>query len=135
MDRDLRTRVGRPDEADALTALIRRAKASWGYPPEWMQAWQAELSIGADFIARNRVIVASCDAAAVVGFYGLELRAAAAHLEHLWVEPQRMRQGVGSALLGMACREAREAGYAWLELVADPNAVGFYRRHGALKVG
>ncbi|MGH8259028.1 MAG: GNAT family N-acetyltransferase, partial [Steroidobacteraceae bacterium] len=61
--------------------------------------------------------------------------AAAAHLEHLWVEPQRMRQGVGSALLGMACREVREAGHAWLELVADPNAVGFYRRHGALKVG
>lgn len=65
----------------------------------------------------------------------MEFRSDAAHLEHLWVEPVRIRRGVGRTLLAMACDDARDRGYSALEMVADPNAEPFYLHHGATRVG
>lgn len=127
-------RNARPDDAEILTGLIRRSKAHWGYPKEWMDAWRSELTIAGDYIRYHRVIVA-CDRGRVVGFYGLEFRERVAYLEHLWVEPDRIGSGVGRALLAEVCNDARNRGYGVVELVADPNAEPFYLRQGAIRIG
>ena len=46
----------RANEADApaLTALVLRAKAHWGYPQEWMDAWRAELTVTSDSLRNIR---------------------------------------------------------------------------------
>ena len=36
--RKMLVRLAKPDECDALTALAMRAKASWGYPDDFMFA-------------------------------------------------------------------------------------------------
>jgi hypothetical protein len=35
----------------------------------------------------------------------------------------------------LACADARNNGYTVIELVADPNAEGFYLRQGAIRIG
>ena len=60
-------RAARRYEAEALTALARRAKASWGYPPELMDVFQADLVITAAGIERGEVRVIESDSGDVLG--------------------------------------------------------------------
>jgi GNAT superfamily N-acetyltransferase len=52
-------------------------------------------------------------------------------LDKLFVEPQRIRTGVGRVLLARAIIEARRRGADRLTILSDPYAAGFYERNGA----
>lgn len=121
------------EEAELLTSLVRRAKAHWGYPQEWMEEWQEELTITPNYIRLNVVVILESDKR-MVGFFGLELKDKFAYLGHLWVEPEYIGTGLGKLLFTKACNEAFDRGYETMEFVADPNAEGFYRHHGAEKI-
>jgi len=56
-------------------------------------------------------------------------------LDKLFVEPRRIRTGVGRALLTHAIIEARRRGANRLTILADPYAAGFYERNGARRIG
>ena len=56
-------------------------------------------------------------------------------MNKLFVEPRHIRGGVGRALLAHAVAEARQRGAERLTILADPNAVGFYERNGAVRIG
>ncbi len=56
-------------------------------------------------------------------------------LDKLFVEPQRIRTGVGRVLMAHAIDEARRRGAKRLTILADPNAAGFYERNGARRIG
>ena len=62
-----------PADAKALTDLVFRAKAFWGYPKEWMEAWRDELTVTPDYIQANLLELAFRDQN-LVGFYGLEFQ-------------------------------------------------------------
>ena len=130
----LEIRTARPDEADALTRLAHLAKRHWNYPAEWIDYWKTELTITPEFIADNRVFVATIDHA-IAGCCALVVNDTLAEIEHMWIDPQRMGQGIGRALFAHAQQRAREMGFSELELSADPNAEGFYQRMGARRVG
>ena len=40
----------RNSEAEELTQLARRAKASWGYPEPWLREWEPQLKLSSDYI-------------------------------------------------------------------------------------
>ena len=44
------------DDADTLTDLAHRAKAHWGYPANWMRAWDAQLTILPGYIEMHDVL-------------------------------------------------------------------------------
>ena len=119
-------RPARPDEAAALTALALRSKAHWGYDDAFMARAASELRV-ADVAG---VFVAERDGA-LAGFHRVE----GDELAMLFVEPGAMGAGVGTALLDHACAHARASGVTALLVESDPNAVPFYRRHGATQVG
>lgn len=54
----VRLRSATAEDAPVLTQLIFRAKAYWGYPAEWMDAWCEDLTITPEYIGRHRVILA-----------------------------------------------------------------------------
>jgi GNAT superfamily N-acetyltransferase len=56
-------------------------------------------------------------------------------LDKLFVEPRRIRTGVGRVLLAHAIIEPRRRGAERLTILADPYAAGFYERHGARLTG
>ena len=125
-----------PAESTALTALALEAKASWGYPAEWLEQWRAELTISADYLRTHAVFVAE-SAVGTLGVCALEDHGTYGVLEHLWVSPRAQRLGVGRALvrhvLSLASKGAASA--KRVRVVSDPHAAGFYRAMGAHEVG
>ncbi len=105
-----------------------------GYPDEYLQLWKDELTITDAYIAAHAVWCAE-QGGTVLGFYSLTQAAEGLELDFLYLLPNRMRQGVGSALLRHAMEHARALGVQSLRIVSDPNAEGFYTKHGALRVG
>ena len=123
-----------PTEAATLSAIAWAAKASWDYPSEWMQQWREELTITPIFVAENEVFGAIINRQ-TVAFHALLQRADVLRLEHLWVLPDWMGQGIGAALFRHAAKRAAARGALSLTIEADPNAEPFYRRMGAVRSG
>jgi GNAT superfamily N-acetyltransferase len=123
------------NESTELTSLIVKAKAYWEYPKEWLDAWKLDLKITPSFIEDNEVVLLTTEEI-TIGFFGLQCRSVdkAAYLEHLWVDPKYIGEGYGRLLFELACNKAAKIGHKTMELLADPNAEGFYSRMGATKI-
>jgi GNAT superfamily N-acetyltransferase len=122
------------EDADSLTQIAQDAKRHWGYPEHWLEHWQADLTISGDFIASNPVYVAESDGD-LRGFYALIIENEKAELDHLWVAPQHIGTGVGKQLFLHAMQHAARENVSAVEILADPNAEGFYRKQGAHRIG
>ena len=121
------------DEVEALSQLAFRSKARWNYPAEWLDEWRPQLAITPGLLREQLVFVARGDRNDAIGFYGLLVEGRRASLEHLWVDPQYLGQGVGSALFEHATIEATARGCEVLEIDSDPHAEAFYLRLGAVR--
>lgn len=122
------------EDADSLTRIAHDAKRHWGYPEHWLEHWRADLTISGDFIASNPVYVAESDGE-LRGFYALIIESEKAELDHLWVAPQHIGTGVGKQLFLHAMQHAARENISAVEILADPNAEGFYRKQGAHRIG
>src|SRR5437667_6922803 len=134
MRMDILIRRAQPDEAAVLTEIAHAAKRHWGYPENWIEHWQDDLTITPDFIARNEMYVA-VNGEEIAGCYALVMRDSLAELEHMWIRPEHMGNGVGRALFNQIVERARTLDAKAVDLSADPNAEGFYQRMGAARIG
>ncbi len=131
---NIQIRRARSDEADVLTEVAHAAKRHWGYPENWIEQWQADLTITPEFIAENEMYVATIDEE-VLGCCALAFSEGLAELEHMWIRPRHIGTGVGRVLFQYAKERAAKLGIRVLEISADPNAEGFYERMGARRIG
>lgn len=122
-------RRARESDAAELTRIAHEAKRHWGYPERWIELWRDDLTLSPDFIAGNEVYVAE-EGGEALGCYGL----AGAALEHFWIRPSAMGQGLGRRLFEHAAAVATARGVSVLEIDSDPNAEPFYLRMGAVRV-
>lgn len=129
-----RIRPATAADAPLLTALARRAKASWGYPAAWLEQWEAELTIAPEYIAAHRVFVAAWDGR-IVGCCALEDHGEHWMLEHVWIEPASQGRGIGRSLVEYALAVVSAVRPGAVRLAADPFALPFYHRLGARVVG
>ena len=130
---NVRLRPARSTDAPRLTAIAHAAKRHWGYPEGMIQLWSDELTISPRFIREHSVWCATLDDR-IVGFYAIT-GADGFELDHLWVEPDHHRRGIGTTLLQHAIQRARREGATLLRIVAEPHAAPFYEKHGAGQVG
>ena len=121
-------------DAEPLSRISLAAKRYWGYPERWIERWRESLTITPDFVRRNEVDAAVVEGE-IVGFYALVGEGREIELEHLWVTPEHIGTGVGRLLFDHAVRRAASLGAETLRIESDPNAEGFYRRMGAVRVG
>ncbi len=129
-------RPARRHEAEALSALCKRAKAHWGYDAEFMLLSDASLTITPALIETGRVLVAQDEGGAIAGMASLALlHDDVWDLLHMFVEPAAMGTGAGRALFVAIAEMARRLGGRVLSIQSDPNAEGFYRRLGARRTG
>ena len=130
-------RLARIEEAAALFELCIRSKAFWGYDEIFIALVRAAFEGLREQAAAENVWVATGADGEVVGMVALgpSGRPNTLDLDKLFVEPRRIRTGVGRALLGHAIAEARRRGADRLTILADPNAAGFYERNGARLIG
>lgn len=135
-------RAARPDEAQALSALALRSKGWWGYSASFLRACEAELTLTEADAARCVVIEVD---GVVAGFHLLSASrgragvdgdgSAVGELDMLFVDPPFIGAGVGRILFEDARRRAAAAGWARLQIEADPHSRTFYERLGAVQVG
>ena len=111
------------DEAE-LTDIAFAAKAHWGYPPEWLEMWADELTVGPEYLRDNAVFVAQAPDR-IAGWCSLT-EDGGHWLDYCWVRPRFAGRGTGRLLVCAALEAARARGATSLRVVADPNAEGFY---------
>jgi GNAT superfamily N-acetyltransferase len=125
-----------PDEAFALEALQRRSSDVW-------EEYRAPLAANPDAIepphqaiAEGRVRVAVDASHRRLGFSViLPVVADRCELDDLFVEPESMGLGVGRLLVDDVASRAAAAGASSVDVIANPNALGFYERVGFRATG
>ncbi len=127
-------RPAHSDEGERLREITAAAKGFWGYDPELVSAWAAALDLSPDRLAAAHAFVAEAGGRAIGWAEILPPDAGVCVLEHLWVDPARMRRGVGSQLFRHAAGRAGALGATAMEWEAEPNALAFYTRMGGRPV-
>lgn len=141
MDIDFNIRPAAASDCDALTALSFASKQYWDYPDTYYDVWKNELTITPEYIMHNKVFAAvrSND---IIGYFsiaevskdfyaGSVLVEKGFWLEHFFIAPEYIKQGVGSRLMEFAVTWCRKNGIKSLRIFSDPNASGFYEKYGA----
>ena len=121
-------------EADELSALARRSKAHWGYDANFLELVREAMTLRAEDIEHHEVWIIEADSGEPIGYHRV-IPGDPAELEDLWVDPSAIGTGVGRRLFEHAVEVARNSGATALEIDADPHAVGFYERMGAVRIG
>jgi GNAT superfamily N-acetyltransferase len=127
-------RRARPDEASVLTELALAAKGFWGYDEDFLESCRPELTFSPDEVARRHFVVADLRGQ-VSGFYSIDGEPPAGELGNIWVRPNEIGTGIGRLMWEDALAAAAAAGFDQLEIAAEPNAEGFYRKMGAERIG
>ena len=122
-------------DAAVLGELAVRSKAHWGYSRDFLRACRDKLQVPSTQINRGWVTVAKVDGD-IAGFAGIAaLNEARCDLTHLFVDPARLRHGIGAALLSAVRLQAARAGARILEVQSDPHAADFYADQGGQSAG
>jgi N-acetylglutamate synthase-like GNAT family acetyltransferase len=131
MDDDRPTiRPARVAEREALEALQLRSSVRDPMYRAQLAAHPNAIDLPVEQITAGHVRVAEQNGV-VVGFAVLlERSGGACELDGLFVEPERMRGGVGRRLVHDAARLARERGAARIDVVANPQSLAFYEAVG-----
>jgi GNAT superfamily N-acetyltransferase len=132
----LTLRAAQPDEVTALSELALRSKAHWGYDAAFLDACRDELTLHAGHLTTGVVVVPEVDGA-IAGFSRLTALGddGTAEADMLFVAPEHIGAGVGHALFTRVREDAVAHGCTTLRIEADPNALGFYEREGAVRTG
>lgn len=117
--------------AGRMTRIALDAKRFWGYPESWIEEWTPILTFTVDRVVSGH-FWGAFQGPTLVGF--AELIAPDEHgtatLENMWIEPASHGRGLGRQCFLALRRRALDLDGRRLEVLSDPNAVGFYRRLG-----
>lgn len=127
-------RLARRDERKALEDLQRRSALVWEEYREALLSHPDAIHVSAGDIAAGAVRVA-VDGNEVVGFSTVLIDGGRGELDALFVEPDRMRSGIGRVLIDDAAAVVRAAGGTRLDVTANPRALGFYEKVGFVADG
>ncbi len=127
-------------EAPYLSEISLQSKKYWQYPDEYYQIWADELHVSPEYIADNVVFVCEGEDA-VVGYYSVvevvEDRQISGidftqgfWLDHMFILPQFIGCGIGKEMFIHLYRWCLTNGVNRLNILADPNARGFYEKMG-----
>jgi len=139
-------RVARPEDADAVTALLLNS-----YPRLLATSYDSQLlgrtlpnmtKANPTLLASGTFYVAEREPGNLVGCGGWtptppgsrEIIEGEAHIRHFATHPESVRRGVGTALLARCFRDAQQLGVRKLHCFSSLNAEGFYRASGFVSI-
>jgi len=128
-------RPGSPQEADRLTDIAFRSKASWGYPTAWINQWHDELTVTPKMIEKWVTFVAEYNGK-IIGFWcrqAIQTDDISSGL--LFIDPDYFGKGIAKRLWRHMKAALITKGVKHFIIEADPNAVSFYEKIGGIKVG
>jgi GNAT superfamily N-acetyltransferase len=123
---DVSIRAARPDEQAMLESLQRRASLNNPGDRDAVLANPDAIAVPIEQITEDCVFVAERDGV-VAGFAAVVPRPdGGAELDALFVEPHLWKQGVGRRLVEHVTGIARLRAAAFLHVIGNPHAEGFY---------
>lgn len=131
---DITIRNAYESEANQLSKIALEAKKFWNYPDTWFELWGNSLTITPKFIRKNNVLVATKNTD-ILGFIALSINNAIAEIEHMWILPRYIKEGIGRLLLNEIIKYCRLKAIKIIRIESDPNAKGFYEKMGAKQIG
>ena len=130
----IRLRDVQQDELESLSELCLRSKAVWGYDDAFIAACRVELTLQPAEMQSTHLQLAAAETVPV-GLVQIKVADQDADLLKLFVEPDRLKSGIGRLLLGWAIARAKSLHARTMTIEADPDAVAFYQRMGAHLAG
>ena len=132
---DIEVRAARPGDAAAILRVHEqsiRELGPAGYAPEEVESWAAGLRTEGyvEEMASGETVLVAVVERAIVGFGALKNE----EISALYVAPDMVRRGIGSALLQSLEVIARDQGRSRLRLTATLIGETFYRTHGYREV-
>lgn len=127
-------RTAEPDDVDALRDVYRRASLSNDGDRADLLANPDALEFADTSVLEGRTRAAVAGER-VVGFATVRVHGDAAELDDLFVDPQRMRQGVARMLIADAVLIAGSLGAPRLDVTANGHALDFYLAVGFVEDG
>lgn len=132
-------------DSAGLTEISFAAKRYWHYPDEYFAVWKDELTITPAYIQTNRVYVAET-AGQIAAYFSLaevkeDYRAGnvlvqqGLWLEHIFVRPEYISQGIGTRLITCLKSLCQSLAVDKVRIFSDPNAKGFYNKINARYMG
>ncbi len=121
-------------ESGSLSEIAFKAKKYWGYKREWMEAWSVDLTVKEEEIDSWLGLGVETEGK-LIAFGMVKVEGEKGDLEHLWVLPEYMGVGIGKKLFKALIDQIRSRNVSGLEILSDPNAVGFYEKMGARVMG
>lgn len=126
-------------ELSAISDLMFRSKAVWGYDQDFMEACRDELTLTHEQLDTSDICIA-VDGDMLIGMAQVSIENGQADLAALFVDPDHKGTGAGRILFEWAVTSARKIcaenpGFSKMIIDADPFAAPFYRHMGAHDIG
>lgn len=121
------------EDCKLLTDTALTSKRHWGYSEELIALWTDQLTI-IELNFKNGELVKCFVDEQYIGFFELEDKGPYACINHFWILPAFINKGYGSVITQEIKRRAKEKGYKYLEVYAEPNANLFYEKMGGVCV-
>jgi GNAT superfamily N-acetyltransferase len=135
MNEGVHLRYAKPDEVPMLEALQLQSSLEWASDHADLLAHPDAIELPVQSVLEQQVRVVEIDSV-VIGFsVTIPTGDGAAELDGLFVLPAHMGSGFGRALVDDAADIARGQGLQQLNVIANPNALGFYTRLGFVVTG
>ena len=137
MKHQIRIRIAHPDDKLNIIEVQRRASlaSETGDILDKLLEQPELFDIDEELLANNEVIVAEIGTT-IVGFASFIAQDGNdAELEGMFVDPKHWRQGIGRLLIDAVMRELIAWQATRLRVVANPNALAFYKAMGFVAIG
>ncbi|WP_434361073.1 GNAT family N-acetyltransferase [Parasalinivibrio latis] len=122
-------------DIDSINEVILAAKRHWGYSEELIAMWLQDMLVDPMRMRTSQFWVMRTNQS-IVGVVSLSgTDTPEAELDDLWVLPDQMGMGLGRKMMEFVVAYMRQSGITRLKIVAEPNAEGFYRKMGAVRIG
>lgn len=119
------------NDREYLSNLAYRSKSFWGYNQEFLESCREDLEVSEEEIENDLVYILE-EGGRILGFYLFSYKLN--ELDALFIDHDYIQKGYGKVLWEHLVQELSLRGIREFEIVADPNAAGFYRRMGAREV-
>jgi transcriptional regulator len=118
-----------------INQIIRSSKAIWNYPSEYLNAALPLLEIDENYLTENLAFEILENNDKTIGFFAIAEKEGDKYLDHLWIEPSRLRKGIGRMACDFIFQLAAKKGWSRIFVFPDPPAVGFYEKLGFENTG
>ena len=122
------------NELTLASQLCLRSKGYWGYDDAFLEACKRELTLTEEDMKRDPIIVAE-DERGMAGVAHVFFDESGCYLDKLFVDTDRIGQGIGQVLFKWSVSTARDLGAKELIIEADPGAAPFYEKMGCIIAG